>query len=122
MSRLHPALAAGLAAAALAGCARSGVETVPAQNQVEAAAAPDVFDSAPPAPPPRAEAIVSAEASADEVAAPALRAPLTVTATSIPRPGAYPREPAFAPPPPVGRDRFASVPQNSFKTVAEEPV
>jgi len=122
MSRLHPALAAGLAAAALAGCARSGVETVPAQNQVEAAAAPDVFDSASPAPPPPAEAIVSAEASADEVAAPALRAPVTVTGTRVARPGGYYAEPAFAPPPPVGRDRFASLPQNGFKTVAEEPV
>jgi Ca-activated chloride channel homolog len=122
MSRLRPALAAGLAAAALAaalaGCARPGVETGPAHNQVEAAAARDVFDSAPPAPPPPAESVVSA----DEIAAPALRAPLTVTATRIPRRGAYYPEPAFAPPQPIGRDRFASLPQNGFKTVAEESV
>jgi len=122
MPRLHPALAAGFVAAALAGCARSGVETVPAQNQIEAAAAPDVFGSAPPAPPPPAETVVPAEASADEIAAPARRAPVTVTGTRIPRPGAYHSEPSFAPPPPVGRDRFASLPQNGFKTVAEEPV
>jgi Ca-activated chloride channel family protein len=112
MSRLPYAIAVGLAAAALASCAKSGVDTSSAPSDPPSAAANQV----------EAEPAFAAEESADMMApAPA---PLTVTSTrvAVAPAGILSAESYLPQPPQVGRDRFASASENPFKIVSEEPV
>ncbi|MEO7826321.1 MAG: VWA domain-containing protein, partial [Allosphingosinicella sp.] len=108
--RLHPILALGFAASALAACAKSGVDTAipPADPvQTEEVAAADVDPALPMPPPPPAE---MAPASA-----------IMVTGSRISRPNMR-MEPSWTPPTPVGRDRFTAISENPFRVASEEPV
>jgi Ca-activated chloride channel family protein len=126
MFRLHQAIAIGLAATALASCAKSGAD--PSALPANPAAASDSTGSG--------SIIVTATRiqrsgdaaakggeQAEEVAASVPPPPAMVAsaraAPIMPSPAAEPR---FAFPPQVGRDRFTSVSENPFRTVAEEPV
>jgi Ca-activated chloride channel family protein len=109
MTRLNPAIAFGLAAALLASCSRSGLETVGPPADAAASAEP--------------RAAEDAVAEAD----PAARSDIVVTGTRIARPNLTSSSPVTVVGgsgwiPQVGRDRFASVAQNGFKVAAEEPV
>jgi Ca-activated chloride channel family protein len=112
MPRLSTAIAVGLAAAALASCAKSGVDTssVPADPPAAATAATNQVEA-------------ESDFAAADVAAPS-PAPLIVTGERVAaRAGLYgPAEPYLPQPPQVGRDRFTSVSENPFKVVSEEPV
>src|SRR3954470_12265996 len=134
MTRLHPAIAAGLAAAALAACSRTAVEPVPPPAELAAPAEPAAPEAG----------IVEADAAGDSdivvtgtlVARPNLESSVPVTVIGSERALAAPssqyRQPArnsrIAPvaqyqhPPEIGRDRFTSVVQNGFKVAAQEPV
>jgi Ca-activated chloride channel family protein len=106
MPRLQTVLAIGLAAGALAACAKSGVDQ-PAPPPALAAATP--AENLAPTPPPTAD--IAADASS-----------VVVTGTKIANRAAM-FEPRWAPlPPPVGRDKFTSTPENPFRVAAEEPV
>jgi len=144
MPRLHPAIAIGLAAVALASCAKSGLEqaAVP-ENAVENAEdivvtstkiahrSDDRFAAAevppPPAPPPlsvtgsRIEG--RAQGLADYQAAQTPSPSIVVTGSSMKRaPGLADRRFMPMPPPPIGRDRFNAFSENAFKISREEPV
>jgi Ca-activated chloride channel family protein len=110
MSRLPSAVAIGLAALALASCARSGVDSPAPPPDVSARAEDDSFlttgSRIPPAPP----AAEAADARA-----------IIVTGTSIASP--HPRyEPPFWIPPPGGRDRFPELSENRFQVATEQPI
>ncbi len=114
--RLHPAIAIGLAAAALASCAKSGIDPM--------ASPPDLVD-----PVAERSAQENAEpAAADKSFAVPLAPPPAVTSDSIAVTGSRIARPhlgelhAFQIPPQVGRDRFTSNPDNPFRVAAEEPV
>ncbi|MFL6845276.1 MAG: vWA domain-containing protein [Allosphingosinicella sp.] len=107
--RLHPILALGLAATALAACTKSRVDPIPPSETV--AAEETVTDEAlalpmPPPPPPVAMAATSG---------------IVVTGSRIASPKMR-MEPGWMPPPPVGRDRFTAISENPFRVAAEEPV
>lgn len=108
MTRLRILIAMGAAAAALAACARSGADQPVPPSQIAAGeAAADVV-----APSPLATIAPQPEMAEARIA---------VTGSRMARPGLW-SEPAFAPPPPVGRDRFTATSQNPFRVALEEPV
>ena len=101
MARLHSAIAIGLAVAALASCAKSGIDPLSSPPDVAAAA-----------PAKQSEETAVNSATLDSV---------VVTGSRIA--GAHlGGESHFRILPPVGRDRFTSNPENPFRVVAEEPV
>ncbi|HEY0413285.1 MAG TPA: VWA domain-containing protein [Allosphingosinicella sp.] len=112
MPRLQTLMAIGAAAAALAACARSGVEQPAPPPELARVEQPELAVPQPlvsPAPPPAEAADVSAGA-------------ISVTGSRVARGNAM-FEPRFAPPPPpVGRDRFTANPENPFRVAADEPV
>jgi Ca-activated chloride channel homolog len=122
MTRFNHAIAFGLAAALLAGCSRSGLETAAppadAAASAEPAAAEDVL----------AEADMAAEGdivvTGTRIARPNLESsmPITVVGGETVQLAPSRRAHAFAHVPDFGRDRFTSVVQNGFKVAAEEPV
>ncbi|HEX8572198.1 MAG TPA: VWA domain-containing protein [Allosphingosinicella sp.] len=128
MTRLPSAMAIGLAAALLASCSKSGLDSASAPADPYAAAEPAASETgAPPASVSEQEIdLGQADAAADEQ--------VVVTGTRIHRPNLTSSSPVtviggqsfnHAPPvapPYVGRDRFSSVAQNAFKVAAEEPV
>jgi Ca-activated chloride channel family protein len=128
MTRLHLTIAVGLAAAALASCAKSGAN--PSALPAGPAAASDSTESGGVVVTGTrigrtADATARDSAQADAVAAiaPPPPSPIAVTGSRIAGYMSYPApEPRFAFPPQVGRDRFTSVSENPFRTVAEEPV
>jgi Ca-activated chloride channel homolog len=123
MTRLHSAIALGLAAAALASCAKTGVDpmTPPAEVPELVAAAETEQDivltgrrvdsNVPMDARTRAEANRMAQSHA-----------MVTGSRAAPYGGDHIREPRFPSPPPIGRDRFTSTSQNPFRVAAEEPV
>ncbi|PSJ39485.1 vWA domain-containing protein [Allosphingosinicella deserti] len=118
MLRLHPALTAGIAAAALAACARSGVEQPSAPPEPALAAADQNITVTG----QRVEAPVTMafpDASVAEMA------PVQGIVAAPSRTAKYAplMEQRFAPPPPPqGRDRFTATPENPFRVASEDPV
>ncbi|MEA3051498.1 MAG: Ca-activated chloride channel [Sphingomonadales bacterium] len=105
MPRLSNALAVGLAAAALASCSRSGLETSSPPVDPSASAEPAAPEGA--------------LAEADLAGNPAI----VVTGTRIAGRNLSSSAPVtLFRAPDVGRDRFTSIVQNGFKVAAEEPV
>src|SRR3954449_8900185 len=95
--RLHPILALGLAATALAACTKSRVDPIPPTDAVQAeeAAAADAELALPmPPPPPPAQ-----------MAAPS---PIVVAGSRIASPNMR-MDLYWVPPPPAGRDRFTAI-------------
>jgi Ca-activated chloride channel family protein len=131
MNRLSPAIGLGLAAAALASCSKSRVETVPPAEPAlvsgPAAEEADVVVTGTRIARPNLESampitIIGAEPGAQAVPAPPPVAyPVVATGRRIAGTGQYPLQRPFNPPE-VGRDRFTSVSENPFKAAAEEPV
>jgi Ca-activated chloride channel family protein len=127
MSRLYQAITVGLAAAALASCAKSGAD--PSPLPAGPAAASDASDAqimvtATRIPRNADAAAATAGQPAESLApAPPPPSPAMVTGSSIAPGMPYPKaEPRFAFPPQVGRDRFTSVSENPFRVVVDEPV
>ncbi|HEU0100453.1 MAG TPA: VWA domain-containing protein [Allosphingosinicella sp.] len=147
MTRLPSAIAIGLVAALLASCSKPGLETASAPPEAVAAEPaannPAAFEPGMPAPAPAEDRLAAADAAAG--------ADVVITGTRIKRPNlessipvvSIGAEEVYAAPsrrarpsghrpvvhspglvhlPDVGRDRFASVVQNGFKTASEEPV
>jgi Ca-activated chloride channel homolog len=127
MLRLHPAIAIGLAAAALASCAKSGVDQ---QSGVDPLSPPAELADV-----PETDAIVitglradnSAEAGAsmrvEAVQSPAPPPPaVAIRGAKVAGIASYSADQRMMIPPYVGRDRFTSVSQNPFKVAQEEPV
>ena len=113
MARLHSAIAIGLAVAALASCAKSGIDPLSSPPDV-AAAAPTKQSE---------ETAVNSGRVAMEAPAPAPATLDSVVVTGSRIAGAHlGGESHFRILPPVGRDRFTSNPENPFRVVAEEPV
>jgi Ca-activated chloride channel family protein len=105
MPRLSNAIAVGLAAAALASCSRSGLETSSPPVDPSASAEPAAPEGA--------------LAEADLAGNPAI----VVTGTRIAGRNLSSSAPVtLFRAPDVGRDRFTSIVQNGFKVAAEEPV
>jgi Ca-activated chloride channel family protein len=123
MPRLPNVLALGFAAALLASCSRSGVDSPPPPQELASAEAPPQEPVSPEAP---AQELVSAEAEPGLDAA--SRAGVVVTGTRVAHPSFQSVSPVtvvgdgYVHVPPAGRDRFTSVAQNAFKAAAEEPV
>jgi Ca-activated chloride channel family protein len=152
MPRLNNAIAVGLAAALLASCARSGLDSAAPPEGASASAEPaaaeptlaeaEVAPEAMPAEAPLAQADAAGTAGADgdivvtgtRIRRPNLESSVPITsiggeeffATGSPVQAS--RAPVHAPsapayqPPDFGRDRFASVVQNGFNVAAEVPV
>jgi len=147
MPRLPTAIAIGLAAASLASCSRSGLESASPPPET-AAAEPVAADPAVPEPGVPLPAVAEAQSGTADAAA---GADVVVTGTRIARPnlessvpitviggeeihvgksrrghGSSHRPvvnaPSYVHVPDVGRDRFTSVVQNGFRVAAEEPV
>jgi Ca-activated chloride channel family protein len=124
MLRMHPILALGFAATAMASCAKSPTDPLAAAGSsgkaAEPAAEPESADAA---------ALV---VTGNRIARPNLENPVPITVIGSadrssgvyappPPPMPLQYQPAFNPPD-VGRDRFTSVSENMFKAVAQEPV
>jgi Ca-activated chloride channel family protein len=116
MPRLHHVIAIGLAAAALASCARSGVDELPPsdlareeQQEFDVHVSGLRVDQATGLPAP----MVAAEAASADA----------MVVTGSKRIASQYYEPGYSPPPPPGgRDRFPSMSENPFRVVAQEPV
>jgi Ca-activated chloride channel family protein len=119
MTRLHAAIAIGLAAAALASCAKSGVDPLSPPAELAAQAEPGnivVTGS-------RADGDVAAPTGAEAAAPMAPPPPVMITGSRIAQGrGDTLGEARFWNSPQVGRDRFTSVSENPFRIAADEPV
>src|SRR4051812_39002402 len=101
--RLHPILALGLAATALAACTKSRVDPIPPADAVQAEEAAADEALALPMPPPPPPPVAMAPTSG-----------IVVTGSRIASPKMG-MEPGWMPPPPVGRDRFTAISENPFR-------
>ncbi len=138
MPRLPSAIAIGVAAALLANCSRSGLESPPPAEDL-VSARPEAPQAPEAALDETAPSVESDIAAAEAMAVPepvgdgrAARSEIVVTGTRIRRPNLESYSPVASigggnfqtsyAPPDVGRDRFTSTVQNGFKIVTEEPV
>jgi Ca-activated chloride channel homolog len=124
MTRLHSAIAIGLAVTALASCARSGVDPMaPSAERPEltedAEAEEDIVLTGQRV---DANAPMDVRTRAEANRMMAQSHAMVAGSRAAPYGGGYIREPRFPSPPPAGRDRFTSTSQNPFRVAAEEPV
>ncbi len=118
MLRLRNAIAVGLAAALLASCSKSGLDSSAPPGGSSASAEPAASE----------EAVAGADMAADSeivvtgarIARPNLES--SVPITSVGSESFYVATPPAPAEQYVGRDRFTSLPQNGFKVAVEEPV
>ena len=134
MPRLTSAIAIGLAAASLAACSRSGLDTAPPPQDAHASAEPAAQGAAEPLTATgeeefdlsRADSAAGSDVvvTGTRIHSPNLSSasPVTVIGSGSHHQSSAARAAAHGYRPYVGRDRFTSVAQNAFKVASEEPV